>query len=388
MMHKEKLTMIMVVLVLFFAACSTFNSEKQYTNKVVAPDFITELYGHTDQTIAVNHPDGAHISWMGFIQSNDYKYFQITKVQVGTQTIVAENMEIDGELFTPSCNAIVEDITVGASASQTTGYANGNISVAGANDLKITVRYSPLIAIESGDAPHETYLIINYDQPEAGSMRIKLQGFTQGVKADKCTQAVSTMEVIEYQIKGGAFDLYFCSSEVAKAGLNNTEQDPGSPDYHGVSTNLATVSVTNPAMTFYKVDEETVCILTAPTPTVEKFDLPIPPMPGVPIDSMEIKLMEGSIAQCDLDADGNILCPESINIEALVSLSGFSLTNQQVTAEALVTTDCTDFGSISGSGAFGDESLTLILSGKTLSDQNTQEYNIVDSLIVAVIKLE
>jgi len=156
---------------------------------------------------------------------------------------------------------------------------------------------------------------------------------------------------------------------------------------HGASTNLASIELTSPLITFYKVDEETVCILSEPEPSVPSFVLPVPE--GLaPITEMDISMVVGSFAECSLDGDGNILCDANIQIDALTSLSDFTLTNQSFTAEDMVTDDCPDFGAISGSGAFGDDSLTLILTGTTLSDQNTEEYNIVDALIVSVIELE
>ncbi|EKD52107.1 MAG: hypothetical protein ACD_62C00114G0002 [uncultured bacterium] len=348
---------------------------------------MAELYGFTSQTLSINHPDGGHIAWLGFIESNDYNYFKITKVQVGSTTIVSDGSEIDGELYTASSNSIISDIDVNAGESSGYEYSNGSISVAGSADLKITIQYSPLMAIESEDQPHEAYLIINYDSPQVGSTRLKLEGVTKGAKAEKCTQDPSTMEVIEYKIKNSAFDMYFCSAEVAKKNQNNTPQDTADPGYHGASTNIVSIPMDSDAFTFYQVDDETVCVLSDPTPTISPFVLPIPE--GLaPITTMDISLTEGSYAECSLDVDGNILCPANILVDALVSLSGMTLTNTGFAAEDLVTTDCPDFGAISGSGAFGDAEMNLIFMGKTLSDMNTEEYHIVDSLIVANIGLE
>lgn len=359
--------------------CSKLRPEDQFTNKVAAPNFVAQLYGSNKQTISVSHPKGGHIAWMGFIQSNDYKYFKITKVTLGSQTIVEDGVETDGELFTASSNTQIEDIDVDQTTSGSTEFVDGSITVAGSNDLQITIEYSPLIAIESEDVPHEAYLIINYDAPEVGSMRIALNGYTRGMKSEKCTQAASTMDVISYTVVGSAFDLFFCSQEVAKVGQNNDAT-------HGASTNLTSIPFPDNVITFFQPDDETVCLLTQPEPSVSPFTLPIPE--GLaPITSMDIEMSEGSYAECSLDEAGTILCDANVMIDALVSLSGFTLTNGAFTAEDLVTADCPDFGAISGSGAFGDDELTLIFTGRTLSDMNTEEYNIVDSLIVAEIKL-
>lgn len=382
------LRLVLVLSVVLGVSCSAFESEGPFTNKIEAPVFVSELFGSHTQTLTFSHPDGGHVSWLGFIQSNDYNYFKITKVVVGTETIVANGVEIDGETYTATSNAIIRDVALGQTISSITDFVNGNITVAGSQDLKITIEYSPLIAIGSESEPHETYLIVNYSLPKEGSMRIKLDGYTQGIKEDKCTQAISTMEAIGYNVVNNEFDLYFCSQQVAQFDQNNTPQDPNDPDYHGTSTNLETIPLPDAPITFHKVDEETVCILSEPTPAIPDFDLPIPPLGNVPIDVMPIAMVAGSFAECSLDGDGKIFCDANLQIDALVSLTGFTLTNQTITAEDLVTADCPDFGSISGSGAFGDPSLTVIFTGRTVSDTNTEEYDIVDSLILGVIELE
>jgi len=360
----------------------------QFTNKIEAPLFVSELYGSSTQTLSINHPDGGHVSWMGFIQSNNYKYFKVTKVQVGSETIVSDGVEKEGELFTASSNSIIQDIDIGSSESGNNEYVDGSINVAGNTDLKITINYAPLQAIEDENTPHEAFLVINYDLPIPGSVLIWLKAETDGTKSEKCTQDPSTMEVIEYRVVDSAFDLYFCSAEVAANNQNNTPQESSDPDYHGASTNIASIAMEDDVITFYKVDDETVCVLTEPDPSIPSFVLPIPD--GLaPIESMDINIMEGSYAECALDPEGgNIFCDANIQIDALVSLTGMTLTNQSYTADELVTNDCPDFGAISGSGVFGDDELTLIFVGKTISDMNTEEYGIVDSLIVAEIALE
>ena len=317
-----KLLQILITFLLFLGLvqCSKIRPVDQFTNKVVAPNFVSELYGSNSQTISISNPNGGHIAWMSFIESNDYKYFKITKVTLGSKTIIQEGMEKDGVVFTASSNAIIEDINVDPTQSSSTGYANGSINVAGSSDLKITIQYSPLVAIESDEVPHEAYLIVNYDAPESGNMRIKLNGFTKGVKAEKCTQAVSTMEPIAYTVVGSAFDLFFCSKEVASVGQNNTTQDTSSSDYRGGSTNVASIPFPDNVVTFYKVDDETVCLLSTPEPSVSPFTLPIPD--GLaPITSMDISMAEGSYAECSLDANGNILCDGVLFEEDMLRLN-------------------------------------------------------------------
>lgn len=383
----RKYTYLILILCLFSAQCSSLRGEEQFTNKVVASSFVSELYGTTTQTITINHNEASEISWMGFIQSNNYKYFKITKVQAGSTTIVEDGQSIDGTEYVANSNALIQNFSVNASSSNSSGFANGSINTGSEGALRVTIQYSPLQAIEAEENPHEAYLIVSYKSPRPGSMRVRLRGFTQGVKDEKCTQAVSTMELFEYKVKNSAFDLFFCSAQVPRFDQSNTPTDSSDPGYHGRNTNVASISLPRDTIQFYKVDEETVCLLSEPEPSIPDFVLPIPD--GLaPIETMDISMVEGSFAECSLDADGNIYCDESVLIDALVSLSGFTLSNGTFTAEDLVTDDCPDFGPIAGSGAFGDSEMSLILTGRTLSDQNTEDYNIVDSLIVAEIELE
>ncbi len=376
--NKLKSVLALSVLASFATGC-LFSEEEQFTKKLEAPAFVTELYGTTKQTIALSHEDGAHISWMGLVESNDYTYFKMTKIQVGNETVVADGIETDGTTYTAASNAIIKDITVDSSDDQNE-FTNGSISLASSNDLKITIEYSPLIAVDSEEKPHEAYLLINYDSPRLGTARVSLQGFTQGVKDEKCTQDVGTMEAIDYKVTGSAFDLYFCSGQVAAKGQNNDTT-------HGASTNLATITLTDDIITFYQADAETVCLLSEPEPSIPDFVLPIPE--GLaPISTMDISMVDGSYAECSIDGDGNILCADNIQIKSLVSMSGFSMSTAGFSADELVTDDCPDFGAISGAGGFGEATMSVILKGTTLQDQNTEEYDIIDSLVIANIEME
>jgi hypothetical protein len=372
-----------IVLALLVTSCSMFSEDASFTKKMNSPAFVSELYGCTTQVLAVSHDEASYIEWMGFIQSNDYSYYKILKVVSGSKTIVSDGKDD----YTANSNSIIEDFSVSETSSTENEYTDGSISVAGSVDLQVTVEYCPLIAPEDEEDTHEANLVINYSEPDSGSVRIALNGYVQGTKDEKCTQNVSTMEAIEYEVKGGAFDLYFCSKQVALFDQNNTPESSSDPDYHGDSTNLGSIELSDPIITFYQVDDETVCLLSEPEPSIPDFILPIPK--GIaPIDTMDISMEAGSYAECSLDGDGNIYCDENILIDALVSMSGFSISNQTFTASDLETSDCPDFGEISGSGVFGDSELTLILQGTVLSDQNSEEYEIVDGLVVSVIELE
>lgn len=386
MKRKLKIITTLVLIALANFSCSNVGSDGQFTNKAVAPQFVTRQYDTVSKVVTVAHDEASHIAWLGFVQSNDYKYFKITRVQLGSQVIAADGMTVNGSLFTPTSNASVSDITVPESQSDGAIDINGSLSTDSSQTLQITVQYSPLNAIESETHPHTAYLLVSYDEPDHGYMRIELQGFTQGMKNEKCTRPAESMTLYEYQLVNSAIDLYFCSAQVAINNQNNTTQDSADPDFHGLSTNLVSVPFPTDVIPIYQVDEETVCLLSGSTPTIPDFTLPIPP--GLsPISSMEVGMMDNSYAECTLDESGNIFCDEGILIDSLVSTSGFSLSNTGFTAEQTLTTDCPDFGAIAGSGTFGED-MTVMFLGTTLADMQTTQYNIVDSLIVGVMNLK
>lgn len=379
-------------------SCGALEDGAQFSNKVTANAFVAELYGDVTQTITIDHDSESHVSWIGFIQANDYQYFEVTKVQVGSTIVVSDGVEIGGETYVANSNALIEDVTVGASSGGNNEFVNGSINVAGQDSLKITVKYSPLVAIEDDSAPHEAYLILYYDTPSVGALRVKLQGYTDGMKDEKCARAASTMTPAVYKFKGNQFDFFFCGTEVAAKAQNNiadlAETDPG---YHGESTNLTEVSTLDASgqeqyLTVYQVDAETVCLLsdalTGTDPSIPDFTFIIPE--GLaPIDQLDIKMTEGSFAECSVDASGVVLCDDSILIDTgVVPVSELTATNGAIAAEELVTSQCTDFGALTGSGTFGAGDLTLVMKGTMLSDANTQSFNIVDALVAAEIELE
>jgi hypothetical protein len=396
-MSKHRLKHLLVFVFLGLAACAEVGGGNQFTNKVTAPSFVSKLYSSQTQVVSVHHAEASHITWLGFVQSNDYKYFKITKVQVGNQTLVAEGMENNGEKFMPTPNAIVRDINVSGSATANNEYVNGSINVAGVGDLKVSIKYSPLKAVKDDAEPHEAYLVIYYDKPSVGAMRVKITGFTQGVNNQACTRDPSTMVPVVYEFKNNTFDFYMCGQEVIRTNQNNIATLPATdPGYHGTATNLTPISTIDAQgqsqfLTFYQVDADTVCMLSedlaGEDSSIPNFTFLIPE--GLaPIDHLDIKMAEGSFAECTL-TNGVIDCADNIQIDTgVVPVSPLSATNAGYTADETVTSECPDFGPLQGSGNFGDDDLTLVLKGTVLSDPNTQAYHIVDGLVGAHIPLK
>lgn len=375
------LVFIGLILTGIMSACSSGDS--LYTNKVSVPSMTSKLYGSSSQIVSINHQSTSHISWMGFIQGNDYNYFKVTKVQVGSETIIE-----DGEdNYTANPAAIIKNININPTSS--TGsveneYINGSINVAGSGDLKIKFTYSPTEAIQS-DSPHEAYYIIYYD---TGMVRIKLTGYTQGILAEKCTGSVDSMELLQYKVKDDTVQVYVCGSEVSSVGMANATD-------HGSSTNLTDVPFPEGSViNIYKADAETVCVLSVSAkveePTIPDFVLPIPE--GLaPITEMDVALLENDYAECSLDADGNVFCDANVPLDVggLLPLSGFTLTNQTLTAEQTKTPDCQDFGEISGSGVLdGSSDMSIVIVGEILPGTNSDAYNVTGAAVIGVVNLE
>lgn len=373
----ELLAPILVVMGLFLASCSGGGI---YTNKIAAPAMVSKLYGSSSQVVSIKHTKAAHIGWMGFIQGNDYEYFKVTKVQVGSETILEEGVDD----YTANSAAIVRDITLQPSTTTDENeFTNGSINVAGSSDLKIKFAYTPTAAIES-DAPHEAYYIIYYDQ---AVVRIKITGYTQGILAEKCTGSIENMEALSYTVKNDTVSVYVCGSEVAAKGMANAPE-------HGASTNLTEVAFpTGSVVTVYKADAETICILGVSSkvdvPSIPDFTLPIPE--GLaPITEMDVALAENDYAECTLDATGNVFCDANVplSVGALLPLSGFTLTNQTLTAEDTKTADCSDFGAISGSGVVdGTSDVSVVIRGEILSGSNSDSYNVTGAAVIGVVNL-
>jgi hypothetical protein len=390
---------LLTVMLVHCGAINDLTGNSQFTNKLEAPAFTSELYGSQARVLTVTQPEVGHISWIGFVQSNDYKYFKITKLQSGSTVIRSEGKNfVDStnsqQTYTPSSSTIVEDIDVGSTTGDTNGFSNGQISIAGGSDLKITVEYAPMVPISNEETPHTAYLIIYYDSPNEGAARIKLTGFTKGVKDEKCAQDPATMDLSTYDFVDDKFDFYFCGSQVKAKGQAN--MDPASPDFRTDATNLTEVSTLDvttgdpQSVTFYQVDDSTVCLLSdklsGAGSSIPDFRFFIPA--GLaPVDYIDLSMVEGSYAECTLDS-GTITCPDDILIDTLVSVSGLTLTNGTISAEDTTTTECAGFGELQGSGSFGDDDLSLVLAGTILSDANTEEFKIVDSLVAAQITLK
>lgn len=379
---KKMMRKIPFLAVLLFglslAQCSELSSSDVFSEQVTAEQFVSELNGFTTQTVTINHQENSEIAWAKLMEDKDFKYFQIEKVTANGSVIVQDGTDD----FVANSRAEVPSFSVSSTTGASNEFVNGSLNLTASDGVQFRIRFAPQEAPDNSDKPFEATLAIYYTEPQEGLYLVDLEGYVQGVKADKCTQNISTFDIHEYQFVDGEFGFYMCSPEVAATGNENA------PD-HGASTNYSKMPIDG-NFYFYQPDDETVCLmhggnLAGPeNPSLPDFDFLIPE--GLAeVDSLPISLF--STASCDLSAEGAISCPENVYLDTLISIAPLTGTTGEVAAEDLVTTQCPDFGSISGSGNLGDDNVTMVFHGTVLEDSITASYNIADALIVAFIEL-
>lgn len=365
----------LIILVLYTAIGLSLNScgNTQYTNKLDSNPFVSPLFGSVTKTLAVSVNPGDKISWMGLQWAADYKFFSIQKITVNGTVI-----NVDA----PDPTKTFSNITINQPAS-----FSGNTQANFNNQMLITVTYRPTVAIESDLTPHEAFLLIHFEAPKTGIVRLALNGYTRGISVSKCTRSPSSMEAVPYQILDGTIDLYICDSN----GVPASQVTAGAP---GEKTNIAPVPIEG-NITFYKPDEETVCFLgenpEGAAPSIPNFDLPIPKGISEATDelgTLPVRLKKGLTGECLLKGGTDLECDSVVELDILnggVPVSPLTVSNKRI--ENPEAADCLQFGEIQGEGDFGDDSLTLIGWGEVLENGNTLSYNIDGALVVAVIRL-
>lgn len=357
-------------LISIVATLLSCGSDDQFTNKLVAQPFVSKLFGQTTKTIALSTNEGDQIAWMGLEWSGDFKFFQIERVN-GTAP------------KTISSTTVFNDISV-----STNPFDKKEDGMLVSGPLSIAITYKPLTAILSEERPHKAYLLIAYEKPNLGVVRIELQGLTKGINVSKCTRSASSMDTTTYSLKTGSLQLYLCDADVIE-GAQVTGKSPSGKE----NVNLKDIPVEG-KFTFYQPDNETVCILSGSTdrePTIPDFDIPVPEgIKGVPANTiLPVKLPTGSFAECSLDDSGNLLCDKSITLDVFnnaIPVTPLILTNGSIQP---VSDDCPNFGEISGDKTFGGD-MKLVTWGVVTSNGKeslTAQFNIDGALIVAILDL-
>lgn len=355
------------------AALLSCGSDDQFTNKLVAQPFVSKLFGQTTKTIALSTNEGDQIAWMGLEWSGDFKMFQIEQFNGNAEKQI-------------SSTTVFQNISVNSSLPPYKNEKGTQFNING--PLNITITYKPAKAIVAEDKPHKAYLLIAYEKPNLGIVRVELLGYTKGIRITKCTRPPSLMEAIPYRLVNDELKLYVCDSVAVKgADLNDPDGRP--------FTNFAHVPVEQ-NFVFYQLDNETVCFLDDKpnkiAPTIPDFEIPVPQnsSPPPPVEKLKVNLPDNFAGECELN-DGQMLCNQTINLEVFggqVPLSGLLITNGKTTP---ISRDCSSFEELEGSGKFNDasENLKLIAWGEIGSNNpQVNTFHIDGGLVVAIIELE
>lgn len=368
-LHKAILVFSLLVLNIH---CGGVGENTQSTKLLEAKPFVSQLFGETTKTISINVQENERIAWVGLDQSANYKYFAMTKISINGRTRIPK-------IIDPT--DIEKNIIAYAPLRDSD-------PVLYPNQLLVTLKYSPIQAIENEGKPHKAYLLITHAEPEIKTTRIELKGLTQGVLVSPCTRSPSSMDEVRYSLVNGTIDLYICD----KNGVPDSQVNSSL----GSKTNLTPVPIDGD-LVFYKPDSETICMMGSdkpggqPEPTIVDFKLPIPKGISETTDNLgflDVNVPRGLRAQCSLDIDGKLNCDNTFEVEVYgggVPVSPFKISND---VENPTARDCLDFGEISGEGAFGSsDDITLIGWSEVLPNVNTEQFNIDGALVVGVFKL-
>lgn len=350
-----------------FSSCSSFTDmggNTQSLDKLSSSPFISKLKGSTIKTLAINLGANAHISWMGFDFSGDYNYFQLTQYSINGVTVKPEDA---------SSQSIYENISLTAPASTTS--SNGQIL--------LTFRYKPTEAIISQSNPHSADFIIVTDHGAPKTVRLQLNGYTQGIcdpDIENCSSvSVTGLDVVEYTLSTNHdpdvddindFSLYLCGPIITS---NNQDNDP---DHEG--TNLAYIPVKENLTFYVNSDETEVHFVRADTggiePTIPNFLIPVPPGSYSGVD-----IAAGTNLTANLEDEQDFSCPmengvftcEGLKLQIDMGTSiydvvvvgdGLTLTNGRTTPPT--DTDCSGFNEeLVGSGTLSSDSPTMTMVG-------------------------
>lgn len=372
---------VLVVFVFVAVACSGegVGTNEQTTKKLYPSPLVSKVYGTTSRSISISMAPGTRISWAGLIRNDSFRYFEIESVsyydhEIGSlKSITAEG----------GSTAVYTNLAMPQAPSSSVDGEFDGLDNPWRDQLILRVRYSPPLRIPSSDDPHQATLQIVTENPYVSNL-VYLKGYTQGEENSKCAGDPSAMEASTYELEEGTLDLYICDSDAMPADQINTDR--------GEATNLTPIEVGN--ITFYQPDDETICLIgnkdgMSSPPSIEDFLLPIPKGISELTDSIEnlpVKVEPNAFAECSLDGAGQIDCP-GIEIDVFrgeVPVEPIRFTTGTVDT---VTPDCTTFGDISGSGAFGDDSFTLVGQARVEANNNTTMFNLDDASVVIVMRL-
>lgn len=342
-------------------SCAGADSGSQFTSKLQANPFVSELYGDSTKTLALTAESGSHIAWMGLDWSGDYKFFKINEITVNG-SVMAPN--VDGP------QALYENITLLPGSSD-------------ASQFYVRLTYSPLAAINAETKPHKAYLLIGYDKPNLGTVRIELTGYTRGICDEDTGETCNfsdtgglTPQV--YKLVGNTMDIYVCHPQTTERGIANHEKP---------NTRYDAVSLDAP-FTFYKSSSDnTVHIVrndaAGQDPTVPLFQIPLSD-PQLPIHELDAELRENLNITCPVDEAGGFRC-EGVQLNVFggaVQMSDFIVSTG---SETPTSSQCPDFGTVDGAAGIDGDTMTVVAFG-TITGNQLDLY--IDAVVVAVMPLE
>ena len=251
----------------------------------------------------------------------------------------------------------------------------------------IKITYAPLQGLKAVDLPHRAYLLIAYDKPNTGVVRIELMGFVRGVcdesTGEECNFTdSSSLEPVKYTLKNNQLTLFNCHPEISAVdGL------PNDPDHADTRKDLITVE--DPFFLYVKGDKSAVHLVRndagGQEPSVPEFLIPVPEIPGVPPGfTLPAAMVDPQNVECPVDEEGGFAC-EGVKLSAggaLVTLSDFVVSTGTINP---VSEACPNFGEMTGAGGINDTELTLVAFG--VIEGNALD-KFINALVVAILPLE
>jgi len=362
LLPKKALIIAILAITSFSASCS---SNSGSTEQMQASPFVSQLYGSTTKTIAIDLGEIDHVDWMGLNWSGDFKKYEIQAYNVDGSTVSVENA---------ASTNVFEDISITPSIS-----TSGTIETTSQNLAYFTITYKPDEAIESEEVPHQANLLIHTGSK---TINVELLGYTEGVcdeaAGDNCFFS-DTGDLTEkrFTLANNELSLYICHPEITTAGLDN---DPDHPD-----TNLDQIAVTGDIVVYLSSDGSTGHVVrnddAGLDATIPGFTIIVPEVEGVPKDyPLDIELQDNQNVSCDLDGSGGFDCG-GIKVLAgggsVITLTDFQISTGTISP----TSSQCDFGDVSGSGGVDDSSMTIVGTAEITA-------NVLDSFINALVVVE
>ena len=323
------------------------SKDSQFSDKLIANPFVAKLYGDATKTFVLTAEPGSHIAWAGLDWSVDYKYFKI------------ESMTVDGAPVANTTGTgsqlLYKDITVPP-------VPNFSSTVDGKKVVQILVQvsYSPLKAILSEDDPHKAFLLMAYDKPDLGTVRVELSGYTRGIcsanNGETCNFSdAGTLTPVSYHLVDNTLDVFTCHPQTTIDGIANDSEHP--------NTRHDLVTITDPFVFYMAGDKSSVHIVrddaSGKTASVPLIHIVMPDAASLALKELDAQIADLQNITCPIDAEGGFLCnkPVKTTLASIVEVP-LDVTTGTVHPQS----DKCDFGEVAGDPGLleGDDSILVI----------------------------